>query len=151
MVHLEMAPETSNRAGSGDICMTESDLMRLLQIRASAEGARLFRQNVGLAWAGNKTVFGPGTFVLGRGDVLLRKARPFRAGIKGMSDLGGWAPVTVTPGMVGAEIARVLQVEVKAGAPVTAEQQRWIEAVRAAGGLAGIARSEDDLIRILNQ
>lgn len=130
--------------------MIESDLMRLLQVRASAEGARLFRQNVGLAWVG-KVHNGPGAVRLGPRDVVIRNARPFHAGIAGMSDLGGWAPVTVTPDLVGATVARYLQVEVKSGARVTPEQRAWIEAVRAGGGLAGVARSEDDLISILNQ
>ena len=130
--------------------MAESDLMRRLQIRASELGARLFRQNTGLAWVGNKIVRGNGqTIRLNPGDVVIRNARPFRAGVAGMSDLGGWVPVTVTPDMVGKKIAIVAQVEVKENARPTKEQLSWIEAVNKSGGRAGIARNESDLADIL--
>lgn len=128
--------------------MSEIDLMRRLQVLASSLGARLFRQNTGMAWVG-KVERGPGTFRLAQGDIVIRNARPFHAGIKGMSDLGGWVPVEITPEMVGTKVAVYVQVEVKAGARPTREQLAWIEAVRKAGGLAGIARSEDDLKAIL--
>lgn len=130
--------------------MSETDLMRQLQRRASEAGARLFRQNTGMAWVGKAERGYAGRVVrLDAGDVVIRKARPFHAGVTGMSDLGGWRPRIIEPHMVGSTVAVVAQVEVKAGAPVTAEQNAWIEAVRQAGGLAGVARSESDLLNIL--
>lgn len=130
--------------------MSESDLMRRLQMAATKLGARLFRQNVGLAWVGDARRFSRREYVLALpGDVLVRRARPFHAGIAGMSDLGGWVPVTVTHQMVGATVAVYLQVEVKENARATKEQTAWIEAVQAAGGRAGIARSDDDLSAII--
>lgn len=129
--------------------MSETDLMRRLQVLASQLGARLFRQNVGLAWVG-KVIRGPGTYRLGAGDVLIRNARPFHAGHEGMSDLGGWVPVVITADMVGQKIAIYTQVEVKENARPTKEQLAWIKAVNAAGGRAGIAHDGVELSTILD-
>lgn len=124
--------------------MSEADLMRRLQIFASSIGARLFRQNAGMAWVG-KVERGPGAVRLGPGDVVIRNARPFHAGFVGMADLGGWRPVTITPEMVGTTIAQRLEAEVKLNGRPTKEQLAWIDAVNKAGGRAGVVRSEDDL------
>lgn len=131
--------------------MAEADLMRRLQARASTLGARLFRQQVGMAWIGRVEQGYPGRLVtLGSGDVVVRKARPFRAGVEGMSDLGGWVPVVVTADMVGSTVAVYAQVEVKTDkGRASPEQLAWIEAVSKAGGRAGIARNDDDLTGIL--
>lgn len=130
--------------------MSEADLMRRLQIAATSLGARLFRQNTGMAWVGNKIVRGSGQSIrLNPGDVVIRNARPFRAGVPGMSDLGGWVPVEVTPDMIGSTLAVVAQVEVKENARPTPEQLAWIEAVNKAGGRAGIAHDEIELADIL--
>lgn len=123
--------------------------MRLLQRLASQLGARLFRQNVGQAWVG-KVERGNGRMVrLGPADVLLRNARPFHAGVAGMSDLGGWMPVEVTADMVGSTVALYVQVEVKDGARPTKEQLAWIAAVNNAGGRAGVAHNEAELAQIV--
>lgn len=123
--------------------------MRLLQRAASQLGARLFRQNVGQGWVG-KVERGSGRMVrLGPADVLLRNARPFHAGVTGMSDLGGWMPVEVTADMVGATVALYVQVEVKDGARPTKEQVAWIDAVNKAGGRAGVAHNENELAQIV--
>jgi hypothetical protein len=129
--------------------MSEADLMRRLQKRATELGARLFRQNTGLAWVG-KVERRVGMVRINPGDVVIRNARPFHAGVVGMSDLGGWMPVEITKEMVGAKIAVYAQVEVKENARPTKEQIAWIDAVGAAGGRAGFARSDDDLSRILS-
>lgn len=128
--------------------MSEADLMRRLQKLASSLGARLFRQNSGMAWIG-KAERGPGTVRLGPGDVVVRNARPFHAGFTGMSDLGGWVPVEISASMVGSTVAVYSQVEVKLNGRPTREQIAWIDAVNRAGGRAGVARSEDDLKKIL--
>lgn len=118
--------------------------MRRLQILASSLGARLFRQNSGMAWVG-KVERGPRTVTLKPGDIVLRQARPFHAGHPGISDLGGWRRVTITPEMVGTVIAQRLEAEVKLKGRATAEQLAWIEAVNKAGGRAGVVRSDEDL------
>lgn len=125
--------------------------MRHLQKLASKLGARLFRQNTGMAWVGKVEKGYPGKVVrLGPGDVVLRNARPFHAGVTGMSDLGGWVPVTVTADLVGSTVAVYTQVEAKENARPTAEQLAWIDAVNRAGGRAGIARGERDLLGIIH-
>ena len=128
----------------------ETALMKELQIAASSMGARLFRQNTGIAWVGKaKRIARAGPVQAQPGDVLISAARPFHAGITGMSDLGGWVPVVVTPDMVGSTVAVYAQVEVKDGARATEEQLRWIAAVSRAGGLAGIAHNISELRSIL--
>lgn len=122
--------------------------MRLLQRLATKLGARLFRQNTGMGWVG-KIERRVGTVYLKPGDIVIRNARPFHAGVTGMSDLGGWVPVVVTAEMVGATVAVYLQVEVKDGTDPTTEQIDWIDAVNAAGGRAGVARNEVDLSNIV--
>lgn len=131
--------------------MAEADLMRRLQARASQLGARLFRQQVGMAWVGRVEQGYPGRrVVLAAGDVVIRAARPFRSGVVGMSDLGGWVPVTITPDMVGQTVAVYTQVEVKTDkGAASLDQLAWIDAVNKAGGRAGIARNDDDLAGIL--
>lgn len=130
--------------------MAEVDLMRHLMKHATRLGARLFRQQVGQGWIGKAIQFKyPGTVEVRPGDVLIRKARPFHAGVPGMSDTGGWTPVVITPEMVGSTLAVVLQAEIKENGRPTPEQLNWIEAVRAAGGRAGIARNEEDLEAII--
>ena len=128
----------------------EADLMRRLQKLASELGARLFRQNTGMAWVGNARQFSRTDYVrVEPGDVVIRKARPFHAGVTGMSDLGGWTPAKVTAEMVGTTVAIYTQVEVKDGARVTKEQDAWISAVRNAGGRAGVAHNAEDLSAII--
>lgn len=129
--------------------MAEVDLMRRLQMAASRIGARLFRQNTGMAWVG-KVEKRTGLVRLGPDDLVIRNARPFHAGVTGMSDLGGWVPVTITQEMIGSTVALYAQVEVKDGGRPTKEQMAWVAAVIAAGGRAGVARSESDLVTILN-
>lgn len=124
--------------------------MRLLQRLASSLGARLFRQNSGMGWVGKAEKSWPGRVVtLRAGDVVIRNARPFHAGVPGMSDLGGWVPVKITPEMVGSTVAVYAQVEVKVDTRPTKEQTAWIAAVNEAGGRAGIARNETDLSNII--
>lgn len=130
--------------------MAEADVMRRLQVLASKLGARLFRQQVGMAWVGNAERFGQARTVrVNPGDVLVRKARPFHAGVNGMSDMGGWVPVEITPDMVGSTVAVYAQIEVKVNTSASKEQRAWIEAVNAAGGRAGVARTDQDLCDIL--
>lgn len=121
--------------------MTEADLMRLVQIEASKQGARLFRNNVGMGWIGESHVVTRNTCMdVQPGDVVIRRARPLHAGLcKGSSDLIGWTH----DGMFCA-----VEVKTDTGSP-TKEQLVFIREVHRAGGFSGIARSEDDLINIL--
>lgn len=93
-----------------------------------------FRANVGRAWTGSRVEQLPG------GKVLIHDARPFSTGLPpGFSDLFG-----VAPG------GRFFALEVKSEAGRTSEQQgKFLAAVERGGGLAGVARSPADALRIL--
>lgn len=71
------------------------------------------------------------------------------ARVVGTSDLIGWRSVTITADMVGQQIAVFAAVEVKDQARATPEQEAFIAAVRAAGGLAGVAHSVEEARAIL--
>jgi hypothetical protein len=74
----------------------------------------------------------------------------YGVGGKGAGDLLGWRTVTITPEMVGTQVAVFLSIEVKtATGKLRPEQQQWLDAVQAAGGIAGVARSVEDALRIV--
>jgi len=74
----------------------------------------------------------------------------FGVGSPGGSDLIGYRKVAITPEMVGTEIAVFAAVEVKTARGRATEQQKaFIEHIRNAGGLAGVARSVDEANSIL--
>jgi hypothetical protein len=68
---------------------------------------------------------------------------------RGSADLIGWRTVVVTPEMVGTRLAVFLSIEVKTPTGrVSPTQHAWLSVVHGAGGLAGIARSVPDALRI---
>ena len=105
--------------------MKESDLQRLVQIAATKLGARLFRNNTAMAWAGK--------IIYTRNDTItLQESYPIHAGLcKGSSDLIGWTAY-----------GQFLAIELKSETGrATPEQEQFIAAVKKTGGRAGIARS----------
>ena len=68
---------------------------------------------------------------------------------KGSSDLIGWKTITITKKMVGHKVAVFTAVEVKDKGRPTKEQKGFISCVQAAGGFAGIARSDEDARQIM--
>lgn len=124
---------------------SEQSIQQAIRLALSTGQSRVFRNNVGTAWTGSRIERLPG------GRVLIHDARPFDAGLcKGSSDLIGWQSVTVTQDMVGKPVAIFLAVEVKGPKTrVHPDQENFILRVRAAGGLAGVARSVSDAITIL--
>ena len=72
--------------------------------------------------------------------------RPVQFGLaKGSADLIGWTTRTITPDMVGQQVAVFTSIEVKsATGRLRPDQRQWMEAVQAAGGIAGVARSVED-------
>lgn len=124
--------------------MTEPELIRRILLAGTAEGARLFRQNVGQGWAGKAAHRGS--------TVVIENARPLHAGLcKGSSDIIGWRPVVITPDMVGQTVAIFVAIEAKTGRlRTTADQQRFLDAVEKAGGIAGVAKGVDNAVAMLN-
>ena len=74
----------------------------------------------------------------------------FGVGGKGGGDLLGWRTITVTPEMVGQQVAQFVSLEVKtATGRVRPEQENWRRVVEQCGGLAAVVRSEEDALRIM--
>lgn len=112
----------------------ERDVLKLLQDAAALMGVTLLRNNVGTIQDrfGRYHVFGLGI---------------------GSPDLVGWQTVTITPDLVGQELAVFVGIEAKRerGATVSERQGRYIERLRQAGARAGVARSVEDLREILKR
>ena len=129
--------------------MNEANLMRSIQVAVSKVGARIFRNNVGLGWVGQQVkVTIPTRITIGPGDILLKNARPFHAGLcEGSSDLIGWTPIKITQDMVGKTFAVFTAVEVKTPIGKATEiQQSVLAAVKDAGGISFIGRSETEAL-----
>ena len=74
----------------------------------------------------------------------------FGVGSPGGSDLIGYRRVTATPELVGQDVAVFAAVEVKTPrGRIKPEQQQFVDHIRGAGGIAGIARSVDEAKNIL--
>lgn len=134
--------------------MKESNVWKRMLLSASQiTGAtvRIFRNNVGQAWAGNAIKVSHAnrsTLRIELGDVVIRNARPLHAGLmKGSGDGIGWSTVTITPDMVGRKVAVFTSAEAKSssGGRVSKDQQTWHENVQKAGGISVIVREPDDL------
>jgi hypothetical protein len=70
---------------------------------------------------------------------------------KGSSDLIGFKSIEVTPEMVGKKLAVFCSIEVKTPTGRTSKpQQNWLNLVKNAGGIGGIARSPEDAMKILS-
>lgn len=113
-----------------------------------------FRANVGTGWQGRGKPIKPSKtmqVIVQKGDIVLRQARPFSTGLPpGFSDLFGLVPVVITPDMVGQTVAVFAALEVKDKAKATDEQSNFIKAVNDNGGRAGVARSLEDAVRIVD-
>lgn len=116
--------------------MSEIDIVRALQIKASEMGHRLFRNNSGVGWAGQQVRVARSRMVMVHpGDVVIRSARPLHAGLaEGSSDLIGLS-----------SSGRFLAVEVKSlKGRTTDRQESFIDMVNRLGGIGMIAKSVED-------
>lgn len=120
-------------------------LNRVLLAVGSLPGVRAFRVNTGQAWQGSRVVRNRD------GTITIHDPRPIHAGlVKGGSDVVGWRTIEIGPADVGRRVAVFVAVEVKSGTGrPNDDQRRFLETVEAAGGFAGVARSEDDALRII--
>jgi hypothetical protein len=128
--------------------MSEKKILNEALIEASKKGWRLFRNNTGVGWVGKifRTPM-PMSVRLNPSDIVIRNAAPLNAGLcVGSSDLIGWKKVTITPDMVGKEVAVFTAIEVKYGSTATTkEQKNFIEQVNKAGGVGKIIYGVDEL------
>ena len=113
--------------------MTEQRIQQEIRLAISHGDTKVFRNNTGTLKDTN--------------------GRPVQFGLcKGSADLIGWRTVTVTPEMVGTQVAVFLSIEVKTPTGrLRPEQHQWLDAVQAAGGIAGVARSVEDALRIVTE
>jgi len=109
---------------------SEQSIQQHIRLAVSKGDTRVFRNNTGTLRDAN--------------------GRPVQFGLcKGSADLIGWRTVVVTPEMVGQRIAVFTSIEVKTPTGrLRPEQQQWLDAVQAAGGIAGVARSVEDAQRL---
>ena len=131
--------------------MIEKDVERKLILHASKCGSTVFKNEVGAAWQGE--IDKNGTIIPQR--ITLKNCRRVTYGLcTGSSDLIGWTPITITPEMIGNKIAVFTAIEVKLDKhgkyQATKEQKSFINAVRNAGGYAGVADCTKDLEEIIN-
>lgn len=122
---------------------SESALLARIRLKFSRGAVRLFRNNCAMAYVGT---------VVSRTStrVILENWRPLHAGLHvGSGDLIGWKTVTITPDMIGARVAVFVSVETKAATNPSPDQRAWLAAVLAAGGIAGVVRSEEECVLLL--
>lgn len=107
--------------------MSESNALKRLFNAASQHGAWLFRNNVG-GYRDNR-----GRFV--------------RYGLcRGSADAIGWTEVTITPCDVGRKVAVFTAYETKSTrGQVRPDQESFLRAVAASGGIAGIVRDGENI------
>ena len=113
--------------------MSEQRIQQEIRLAISHGDTKVFRNNTG--------------------TLRDQNGRPVQFGLcKGSADLIGWRTVVVTPEMVGTQVAVFLSIEVKTPTGrLRPEQQQWLDAVQTAGGIAGVARSVDDALRIVTE
>lgn len=113
--------------------MKEIELTKIIQLELSHGPTRLFRNNIGSLK-----------------DATGRWVK-FGVANPGGSDLIGWTTVEITPEMVGRKVAVFTAIETKGERTrTTAEQVYFVQAVRAAGGFAGIAKTVEEAVNIFH-
>jgi len=112
---------------------SEQTIQQHIRLACSSGNCRLFRNNTG--------------------TLKDQHGRPVQFGLcKGSADLIGWTTRTVTQDMVGTQVAVFTSIEVKTPTGrLRPEQQAWLDAVQAAGGVAGVARSVADAQQLLTR
>lgn len=119
----------------------ESTILHRCLLALSEAGHLAWRCNTGQGWTGQSIHAATTMHVtMQPGDVLIRNARPLRAGLC----VGGSDIVGIGPG------GRFYGVETKTKTgKLTPEQKSFGDAVVRAGGIYGVARSEDEVVGIL--
>jgi hypothetical protein len=105
---------------------SEQSIQQHIRIACSTGDTRLWRNNTG--------------------TLRDQHGRPVSFGLcKGSADLIGYRSITITPEMVGQQVAVFASIEVKTPTGrIRPDQRAWMETVQAAGGIAGVARSVED-------
>jgi hypothetical protein len=111
--------------------VTEQQIQQHIRIACSTGDTRLWRNNTG--------------------TLRDQHGRPVQFGLaRGSADLIGYRSITITPDMVGQQVAVFASIEVKTlTGRIRPEQQQWLDTIQAAGGIAGVARSVEDAKALL--
>lgn len=114
---------------------SEKAIQNDILVAITAEpGVMAWRNNTGMAWVGTEMRAGVGSMVrVERGMVILREARPLKAGLPG------------SPDIIGCANGRGFGIEVKTRTGSQSDQQvAFQRAWTRVGGLYVLARSVDD-------
>lgn len=137
---------------------SENTEQRRIWLALGSALCRLFRINTGRGWVSR---LGPkGVKKLSDGSVLIAQARSIALGlsypngdpVKGVCDLPGWTTITITPEMVGKQVAVFTSIEIKrtTGGRLTTDQKNWQEQVIKSGGIAGVCNCVDSAVALIN-
>ena len=108
----------------------EALVQNQIRLALGKDSVRLFRNNTGALMDQNGRLV---TFGL----------------CKGSSDLIGFKTVKITNDMVGTELAVFTAIEVKDKGHATKYQKNFIDVVKKAGGMAGVAKNVEEAKKIL--
>lgn len=124
---------------------TERVVLNAVWRAVSHDGTRLFRNQVGQAWAGK-------SFRLDSNVVVENPYRVTYGLHVGSGDLIGWTVYTIQPEDVGRKVAIFTSIEVKGEFGRASEgQKHWEATVRGAGGISCIARSARDAATVIEE
>ena len=127
--------------------MLEKGVTNQVLLAMSKLGTRLLRNNTGTAYRGEVKR-------LTDGSVLIRNPQLIKFGLcKGGADYIGWHPLKITPEMVGRTYAIYVAAEMKRtkGGRLSDDQKNFLEQVRSAGGMAGVANSVEAALSLYDQ
>jgi len=116
--------------------MAEGSIQRMIQLRCSECGSRVFRNQAGVY------------------QIKKCKCKPVSvvaSGLcKGASDLIGWRPTLITEDMVGKTVAVFIALEVKTlKGRIRPEQAAFLKRVQGDGGIAAVVRSPEEAEAVL--
>ena len=126
--------------------LSEHDIQSQIRITISQNKlCTSFRCNLAQGYTGDKIIKNADR------SIKIINPRPFNTGLpKGFSDLLIITPIIITAEMIGQRFARAgfLEIKTATGRP-TKDQLNFIEQMQMLGARAGVARSVEDVIKIL--
>jgi hypothetical protein len=125
--------------------VSEKNIQSMIMLTATKNGCTCWRNNTGNGVLGQVVKQDGGSFLIANG-------RRVQFGLcVGSSDLIGIRPTVILPEHVGKTMGIFTALEVKTSTgKTTDEQKNFITVVRRLGGIAGVVRSPDEAIALLN-
>lgn len=134
--------------------MSENTVLRNVWV-ALGIMCRLFRLNSGMGWVQTRGK----PYKEDNGDMVIPGGRPVALGfgdtsgdpVAGVGDLVGWTTITITPDMVGCDVAVFTDIETKSSADAKKRkaQGEFISLVKQSGGIAGFAHTPEMAVAIV--